>query len=373
MRSIVVLVAFALAAFGQRHKLELVDSEKPEGKLLQQIGQENDAAKKAALMEQFTQQYPKTEATAWVLEQLQGLYVKANQPDNIIAAGDRLLAIDPDDPEAALQCLKAAEAKKDAASIRKYAAMASASARKIAATPKPADADQADNWKAEVDYAKQVDTYTEYALYAAAVQSADPKATIELGEQLLERNPNSEYAAKVRQPLFEAYRRAGANDKAVVLAEKVLATDQSNEDMLLVVADNYLQTKREPEKVHEYAAKIVEIVGAKAKPAGVSDADWTARKNLIAGLAHFIDGKLYYNESKFGPADQALRAALPLVESNAELKPETLYMLGFADFKLEKIQEAFNYYRECAAIKSPFQPLAAKNVAYIKTHYTGLK
>ena len=104
MRTLVILIAFSLAAFGQRHKLEEVDAEKPEGKLLQQIMQENDPAKKTALMEQFAGEFPKAEQTAWVLEQLQGYYVKANQPDQIIAAGDKLLAVDPDDPEAALQC-----------------------------------------------------------------------------------------------------------------------------------------------------------------------------------------------------------------------------------------------------------------------------
>ena len=110
-----------MAAFGQRHKIEEVNAEKPEGKLLQQIMQENDAAKKTALLDQFSGEFPKHEATPWVLEQLQGIYVKANDADKIIAAGDKLLALDPDDPEAALQCLKAAETKKDAASIKKYA------------------------------------------------------------------------------------------------------------------------------------------------------------------------------------------------------------------------------------------------------------
>ena len=63
--------------------------------------------------------------------------------------------------------------------------------------------------------------------------------------------------------------------------------------MLLVVADSYLQQKKEPEKVHAYSAKIVEIMSAKPKPEGASDADWTARKNLVTGLAHYMSGKLY--------------------------------------------------------------------------------
>jgi hypothetical protein len=373
MRTLVIFVVFAVAAFGQRHKLEELDTEKPEGKLLQQIMQEGDVAKKIAMMEQFLEQFPKTEATAAVLEQLQGAYVKTGQHDKVILTGDKLLAIDVDDPEAALQSLKAAEAKKDALLIKKYSAMASAAARKMAATPKPAEADEVESWKSEVDYAKQVDTYTEYALYAAALESRDPKLTIELAEMLQQRNPTGEYTVKAQQPLFVAYRQSGANDKAVALAEKVLATDQSNEDMLLVVADHYLQNKKEPEKVHAYSAKIVEVMSTKAKPEGTSDAEWTNRKNLVVGLAHYMNGKLYYNEGRFAQADQALRSALPLVESNATLKPEVLYLLGFANYKLEKAQDAANFYRACAAIKSPFQATAAKNLQGIKAQYTGIK
>ncbi len=99
MRMTVILVALSVAAFGQRHKLEEVDSEKPEGKLLQQIMQENDTAKKTALMEQFAQQFPKQESAAFVLEQLQAIYVKAKDPDKVIATGEKLLAIDPTIPK----------------------------------------------------------------------------------------------------------------------------------------------------------------------------------------------------------------------------------------------------------------------------------
>jgi tetratricopeptide (TPR) repeat protein len=308
-----------------------------------------------------------------VLEQLQGIYVKAAQPDKIISAGEKLLALDPEDPEAALQCLKAAEAKKDAAAIRKWSAMASANARKMAAAPKPAEAEKAEDWKNQVDYAKQVDTYTDYALYRAAIESRDPKVTIELCEELQRRSPQSEYMPKTVNPLFVAYRQAGANDKAVALAETVLAKDQSNEDMLLVVADSYLQTKKEPEKVHAYTAKIVGLMAAKPKPEAVSDADWTARRNLVTGLAHYMNGKLYYNEANFSKADQELRSALPLVEGNATLKPEVLYLLGFANYKLDKPQEAANFYKACAAIKGPFQATAAKNLQGIQAQYRGVK
>jgi hypothetical protein len=373
MRLGLVFMAFALAASGQRHKIEEVNSEKPEGKLLQQIMQESDAAKKAVLLNQFAGEFPKHEGTPWVLEQLQANYVKANDPDKIMATGDRLLALDPDDPEAAVQCVKAAEAKKDPAAIKKYSGMASAAARKLAATPEPKEAEEAAAWKSQMAYAKGVDQYAQYALYRAALESRDPKLTIDLAEALQQRDPTSEYALKVSQPLFNAYRMAGDPAKALALAEKVAPVDPTSEDMLLLLADTYMQQKKQPEKVHTYSAAIPGLMAQKTKPDGMSDADWQTRKNQITGLAHYLNGKLYHNENNFAKADQELRVALPLVETNAALKPEVLYMLAMSNFKLNKPQEAANYFRACAAIKSPYQQLATTNLARVKTQYTGIK
>jgi hypothetical protein len=379
MRTFALLIAFAMASFGQRHKPpEEVDAEKPEGKLMQQVMQESDPAKKNALLEQFATEFPKTPHAPWAIEQVQAFYVKANQPDQVIAFGDKLLALDPDDPESALQALKAAETKKDVALIKKYSEATSKNARKIAAAPQPKEADAVAAWKSETEYAKQVANYADYSLYRAGVESRDPKATIELGEMLMARGTDSEYAAKMRTPLFLAYRQTGANDKAIALAEKALATDQTNEDMLLVVADQYLQQKKEPEKVHSYSAKIVEVMNSKQKPEGTSDADWTTRKNMITGLAYFMSGKQYSAENKHAQADQQLRKALPLVESNPALKPETLFLLGLANYRLaggnaERAQDSANYFRACSAIKSPFQATAAGNLKKIVSEYRGIK
>ena len=372
-RMSLILLALALPCFGQRHKVEEVNAEKPDGKLLQQIMQENDAGKRTALLEQFSSEFAQSKDMPWILEQLQAAYVKTNDPDKIIAAGDKLLAADPEDPEAALQCLKAAEAKKDAALIKKYAGVTSANARKMAASPQPKEADEVASWKAAVDYAKQVDGYADYALFKAAVESRDPKLTIDLAEALRQQSPQSDYAKKITEQLFVAYRQANDNAKAVALAEQILATDQSSEDMLLVVADNYAQQNKEPAKVHAYAAKVVEIMAAKPKPEGMNDADWNNRKTLVSGLAHYMSGKLYYTEKNYAKADSELRAALPMAETNPNMKPEVLFFLGFANYQLKKPQDSANFYKACAAIKSPFQAGAAKSLQGIKNEYRGIQ
>lgn len=378
MRTLVMVVVFSVAAFAQRHKLNEVDPNKPEGKLLQQCLQENDPIRKAALMEQFAGQYPNEPQTLWVLEQLQAYYVKAGQPERALTTGEKLLALDPEDPEAALQCLKAAEAQKDVPLIERYSERTFANATRAASAPQPNDAAQADSWKRGLDYARQMAHYADYALFRAAADAGDAKTTVELGEMLAKRSPDSEYTVKMADLMFLAYRQTGANDKAMALAEKVLANDQSQEDMLLVVANNYLQQKKNPDKVHAYTAKVVEILSAKPRPEGMSDADWASRKNLAIGLAYYMNGKQYSEESRFGPADEQLRKALPLVESNAALKPEVLFLLGLANYKLaggsaERAQESANYFRACAGLKSPYQENAAANLKRIQKEYHGIK
>ena len=136
--------------------------------------------------------------------------------------------------------------------------------------------------------------------------------------------------------------------------------------MLLLVIDNYSRNKKEPDKVHEYSAKLVDLMASKSKPEGVADDAWAARKNQVTGLAHYMNGALYYREQKFAPTDKEMRAALPLVNFNQDVKAEVLFDLGFVNFKMNKAQEAANFYRDCAAIKSPFQAPAAKSLSEIK-------
>jgi tetratricopeptide (TPR) repeat protein len=196
---------------------------------------------------------------------------------------------------------------------------------------------------------------------------------IQLGEALQKRNPKSEYMVKVSGPLFNAYRQSGANDQAVALAEQILEVDQTNEEMLVVVADHYLQKSRNPDKLHAHCAKAVELLNTKPKPEGVADADWKKRNDLLKGVAYYINGKQYFTENKFGPADKELRAALPLVETNASLKPEVLFLLGMSNYKMEKAQDALNFFRTCSALKSPFQAPSLNNMKAIRGQYRGVK
>jgi len=369
----IVLVTVG-SAFAQRHKVS-INAQTPEGQALQQIEQEFDEARRLTLLEQFAAQYPKHEGAAWVYEELVGAYAKANQPDKLIASGEKLLGLDPGDVEDAHTCLKAAlEAKRDPDLVLKWAVLTSESARKVAQIPKPAQEDQVEDWTRRVDFAKQVDIYTEYALYAMALQTPDTQKKILLGEALEQRNPQSQYITQVAEQLFLAYIRTGENAKAVALAEKTLEKDQSNAEMLLAVADDY-RTKRQADKVAELTAKAIQVAGSKPKPDGVSDADWSTWRTQIAGRANYVMGLTYAAQERWPQTDQALRAALPSAEASPDMKAEALFYLGLANYRIaeagniERARDALRFSEQCAAIPGPYQARARTNVRVIRSQY----
>ena len=377
MRIGTLAAAFLLTigiASAQRHKID-IDGATPEGKALQQIEDESDDAKKLALLEQFAAQYPTHAGAASVYEQLVGIYAKANQTDKLLDTGGKLLALDPADVEDAHPCLKAAlEVKRDPDLVLKWAVIASDAARKVAQSPKPADADEVGDWTKRVDFAKQVDIYTEYAIYAMVLQTPDPKQKILLGEALEQRNPQSQYLPQVAEQLFNAYARTGDNAKALALAEQTLEKDQSNAEMLLIVADNY-RSKKQDDKVADLTGKALQLAASKPKPEGVSDADWATWRTQIAGRANYVMGITYAALDKWAPTDRALRAALPDLNASPEMKAETLFYLGLANYNLaeagdtQRARDALHFSDQCAAFPGPYQARARANAKAIRGRY----
>jgi tetratricopeptide (TPR) repeat protein len=369
--TIVLLTALALAgtAGAQRHKLESINAETPEGKVLQAIGLEQDPAKKLALMEQFASEHGKHEAAGWVLSQMQLAYTKAGNHDKTIEAGEKLLAIDNTDIEAAYANLKAAEAKKDSEAVVKWAGATADIAVKVPSLPKREDQSEEEH-KHAIDFATQVVKYTEYSVYAAALQETDPAKIMKLADTLEQRNPKSEYVVQLMPKYAMAARQANAMPNAVAFGERTLERGQTHEDLLLLMTDSAMQQKN-ADKTLAYATKLIELMGTKPKPEGVADADWEKKKNTTIGLANWMAGMSAAGQKRLAQADKSLRAALPYIKDNDELLAPALFQLGLANYQMgrgksrQQMTDALSFLRQCAAIKSQYQAQAQKNVNVI--------
>ena len=367
---ITAAILFAATAAAQRHKIGEINAETEEGKFLQGIATEEDAARKVTMMEEFVSKFGKHEAAGWVWSQLQPAYAKAGNHDKVLQAGKTLLALDAADIDAAFANLKASEAKKDADGVVNWAIVASDIARKTAAAPKTDD-QEADEYKHAVDFAKQVETYTEYALYAAAVNEQDPAKVLKLADTLEQRNPQGQYVPQILPKYAWAARQGNAMPAAVAFGERAYARDQVNEDLLLAMADHYMNAKN-AEKALLYSNKLVELLGSKPKPEGLSDADWDKKKSAMIGLGHWMAGSAYAQQRNVAQVDKSFRAALPYIKDNDQLLGPALFQLGLANYQMGKgknaamMADAVRFTQQCAGIKGPMQAQAQKNLTVMR-------
>jgi tetratricopeptide (TPR) repeat protein len=369
---VVLLLSFAVLPLTGQRRSVTISAISPEGRLLAEIRNEPDDTKKLALAEKFLAEYPKHEGVPGVYAEMLASWTKTGQFDKAMDTGEKLLAQDPGDLEPALAALKAAEAKKDPAVVRKWAVLASDLARKRVQGSKGPDEDD-ELFKQRVDFAKQLDTYTEYALYASALQTPEAANKAVLLKTLDERAPESKYLQQSYGLYFQALIQTGDIAAAVPVAEKAIAAGQASEEMLASASDFYLRQNKEPQKVLDYSSKLMQLAATRPKPDGVSDADWEKHKNYFLGAAHWFTGALLVSQTKYAEGDKELRAALPLLEGNNDVKAGALYNLGIANQGLKNYPEAMKFYEQCTAIQGPFQPLAANVLKTLKAKYRVVK
>jgi tetratricopeptide (TPR) repeat protein len=335
----------------------------PEGQILQNLGQETDDARKVTLAQDFLAKYPKHEAAGWVAAQLESALLAQKDNDKVLEVAEAAYANGPD-MDAAYYALKAAVAKQDIAQTKKWSARTSEAARKAISSAKPTD----DEGKQQLEYSKQVDEYSEYALYVVALK-AQPKDEVDLVDTLIKQNPKSQYLPEVATSYFAALGKAGEGAKACPAASR-MAVDKNVEAMLYAADCSWRGSKAE--SVISYAAKAAEAVGTRTKREGVSDSDWASQKNALLGSANFYTGVGYAMQMRYGPANKALKAALPAVKGNPQLYAIALFDLGLANYSLGKpvgdkaqMREGLHYFQQSAEIASPMQDQAQRNAKLV--------
>lgn len=357
-----MLVALASLITAQRHK-PVYDPETKEGLLIQHIQQEDDPSEKLHYMEQFIVQYPTNPAMAWVYDQLQPAYMKEKAWDEAMRIGEKRVALEPENLDAAKLAMKAAESKADRNDIQKWADCTWQIASRVAAKGGRAAAD-----------AQQTQLYAEYTFFSIAQQTEDPAARLAILISLDERNPKSPYAENIPAECFLIYKKLNQMDKALALADKTLAADPDNVDMLMAVAEYYFGHEEAREKVIAISARVVEVLAIKPRPASLGEEDWAKKKTNLLGTANYMGGVSSSLTGQWGRADQMLRAALPLIAGDATQEATVLYQLGVANYHLAdtnpaRAKESLAYWRRCAVIHSNFQAQAIKNAESIKSEF----
>jgi len=348
----------------------VIDKNSAEGQFLDLVNLEGDAARKTALLEQFLTMFPKVDpmVVAWVYGELQERYRKAAAWDKALGAGEKILAIEPDNIEVARLNWRIAETKKDAELVKRWSEETEKIAERIVKAPLPEDPEAMKAAEERAAYARQFVVNTDYEDYMRAIQTKDPAQRIAALEEFGKKSPQNPYAEQIEVATFLAWKEIGDLDKTLASAEKVLARNPNREDALLFVAEINFRRKREPQRTLGLAQKFIERIAMAPKPDELSDQDWTRSKNRNLALAYFIIGGIHAQSAQWSATDKAYRAALPFATDD-QLRANLLYQLGWANYQMHAALEAIKFYRMCAAIPGPLQDQATKNVAAVKSEY----
>jgi tetratricopeptide (TPR) repeat protein len=357
-------VSYAYTVF----KKPAIDKSTPEGQFLELIALETDTSAKVALLERFVSMFPQFPEMGWVYEQMLPAYQDAAQWDKVVQIGEKIIAIDPDNIDAAYAIWQAADAKKDARLVKKWAAEMAGIAERLIGSPRPSDPEEALVWQRRVDFSRRFANSAEYDLYTKAVQAQDPRKKIELLDELIKTNPQTQYLERAQLIYFLTYKQLGDHSKALMAAEKVLERNRNYEDVIYFVADHYLRQKRDAAKVLELSNRLLELMPKRPKPPSTSEQQWADNRNLYLALAHYMTGVIRMDGQQFAAADESFQAALMLLKSG-DLLSTVLNSLGWVNYKLERIQEAVKFYKMCMSVRGPFQAQAAKNLAGLEAEY----
>ena len=333
----------------------------PEDHDLQAISNEQDAAKKLAMYQDFVQKYSSNPAAvAYGDWQISQAYQTTGDLSKALEYGDKALAGAPRNLDILVSQASIAQQAKDNAKLIDYAAKGGVVCSSIAKQPKPdgmSDEDFSRQVAEEKNAAKNTCDFLESAGFNVIASENDPKSRMADIEKFSAAFPDSKFQDQVSSYAMYTLGPGQLNDQARLLAygEKALAANPNSLPALLLLANSYGDDTKPGSagKAIAYAQRVLEVAKADAPDADKS-------RKISAGMAHTILGYTYaFKQDKTAAAIPELKAAAGLLKGQEEQQyARALYGLGYAYGKLSRLTEARDVLTEAVKIQSPWQKIS---------------
>ncbi|HYP05828.1 MAG TPA: hypothetical protein VER03_06295 [Bryobacteraceae bacterium] len=350
----------------------------PEAQFLELVDLVAEPTKQLDLLETFVQQFPTYGAMSTIHAQRQEIFVALKKWDHALELGSKLLAIDDSDIETVRRNLRAAEGKGDQALVAKWAerlkqlepAEGTVTISSSVRLPFVDDVPAGDLGAVDLStLPKQHRNRVEAFLFNRALAEKDTVRKLQMMSLFERQFPTSTHLGKVRYMFFLAHLERQDHAKALAAAEAVLDRDKSREDVIFYIAQSYFVTKRNPEKVLNLSALMLELAATKSRPEEMAEDLWEKQRSLLINQAHWMSGSIHMQHERWAQADKSQRAALATGSAGTELTELVLVNLGWANYKMRNVQESLKFYRQCVALRGPNQSTAAQSIVSIKAEY----
>jgi len=324
---------------------------------LQEISNQQDAAKKLAMYQDFVQKFSANpQAVAYGDWQLAQAYQASGDLQKSLDYGDKALAASPHNLDILVSQASTAQQAKSNLKTMEYSAKGGEVCQSVAKQPKPEGMND-DEFKTKVDSeklsAQNNCEYLETSGYNAITSENDPKNRLAEIELFTSAYPDSKFSDQVSNYAMYTLGPGQLNDQArlVSFGEKILAKNPNSLPALLLLA-NYYSEANSSAKAIPYAQKAVEVANADAPDADKS-------RKLSAGAAHSTIGWADLKLDKMAAAIPELKAASTLLKGQDEQQyARALYGLGLAYGKLNKLTEARDVLTEAVKIPGPLQAMS---------------
>jgi hypothetical protein len=209
------------------------------------------------------------------------------------------------------------------------------------------------------------DAYAIALILAAFEETKNYAQLAVFGEEQYKVKPSPELAYS----LARAYRSTGNTAKLVQWAEKVVAGDPDNYEMLFELARTYGDMDRQAE-ADKYAKQCLKSILAAKKPEATPENTWTDYTRQIQMACYFISGNAAFKRSDYAGAISNLENSLKFNSRNGM----AYYFLGQSYWQSQKIDLALMNFAKGSLIEGPTKAPARQYLEnlYKQTHRNSL-
>jgi tetratricopeptide (TPR) repeat protein len=363
---LLVLVAVSFCFFftvpraGAQMDKIVIPAGTPEDHDLQAISNEQDAAKKLAMYQDFVQKYSSNPAAvAYGDWQVSQAYQAAGDLNKALEYGDKALAGAPRNLDILVSQASIAQQAKDIAKLIDYAAKGGAVCSSVGKQAKPEGvSDEEFNRQVAEDKneAKSNCDFLESAGFNVIASETDAKSRMADIEKFSAAFPDSKFQDQVSSYAMYTLGPGQLNDQARLVAygEKTLAANPNSLPALLLLAGSYVDDAKPGSlaKAVTYAQKAIAVAKA-------DEPDADKSRKLSGGVAHSVLGYAYIKQDKTAASIPELKSAVALLKGQDDQQYSiALYRLGFAYAKLSRVNEARDVLMEAVKISGPVQAMS---------------
>ena len=189
----------------------------------------------------------------------------------------------------------------------------------------------------------------------------------QLGEEFVQKYPESRYRPEIYSILVRGYLSLGQIDKMEAVGDKEIALTPNDAQTLAIVGSTLPRVmnastpdpQKRLEKAEQYSKKALEVLPTLVKPADLSDAEFLKAKDQTSALAYSGLGLVAFRRSKYAEAIPNFEQAVKL---DPIPDPVNFYLLGIANEKTAHFEDAANAFSKCAAVPGGLQATCKSGV-----------